>query len=467
MTSTSSTPTYDPVSTATALAQKYTQAAQDIQTKVTSDAAAQQTALGKLESALLAFQGTLSGLTGLNQSMYAQSATLSDSSIGAATASATAASGTYSFFVQQIATAHQVAFDSVPSAPTMPGGTLVVNLGQSSPYTGTFSVDLSTADSDHDGTLTVRELAAAINTASGNSSLVSAAVVTVGTVQQLVLTAKNTGTANTISLDASGVSDANLKAALTAPRVVVAPLDAIVWLGAKGTGTQVTQSSNTFTNIDGLKATFTKAQGATDAPVTITVATDSAATTRNVQNFVDAYNILKGVVDGLVDPGDPNNNKAAGAFAEDSSMRSLRDALVTILRPAGATSLALYGITSAKDGTLTLDSTRLSKELAIDPAGLNTLFGSTAAGARSGIADKLDTYLKAWSDAANGTIKKRQDVVTSQQDALTKKQKVLDAQYDSAYQRYLQQFTALQVLQSQMSNNQSMFDSLFGNSKSN
>jgi len=62
----------------------------------------------------------------------------------------------------------------------------------------------------------------------------------------------------------------------------------------------------------------------------------------------------------------------------------------------------------------------------------------------------------------NGQIKQRSDANTKLQSALTQRQTTLQAQYDSAYQRYLKQFTALQSLQSTMGSNVSMFDALFG-----
>ena len=48
---------------------------------------------------------------------------------------------------------------------------------------------------------------------------------------------------------------------------------------------------------------------------------------------------------------------------------------------------------------------------------------------------------------------------------LTSRQDLLDKQYDTAYNRYLMQFTQLQTVQSLMTNNSSMFDALFGNDK--
>jgi flagellar hook-associated protein 2 len=82
------------------------------------------------------------------------------------------------------------------------------------------------------------------------------------------------------------------------------------------------------------------------------------------------------------------------------------------------------------------------------------------------VAGALDTFLKSWNNSVSGQIKKRKEVNDGLQKSLTDRQAQLDSQYNAAYQRYLLQFTKLQTLQSQMSNNASMFDALFGNNKS-
>jgi flagellar hook-associated protein 2 len=429
--------------------------------------------LTQLGSAISAFQTSLASLAGLGKSVLAQSATVSDSTVATATAKSSAADGSYSLFVQSLATAGQVSYNNLSDGAT-PGGTLTVKLANESTSTSTasFDVDLSSvADTDHDGKLSIREVAAAINSASGNTGLVSAGVVTIptstGTDTRLVLTSKNTGVANTISLDASGVTgDATLQSGLGNRTIVTAAQDATVLLGGK-TGTPITQGSNTFTNIDGVSFTISRAQSSTENPFTLTVANDSSATTANAQAFVDAYNKLKSTIDKMLDPGDPTSNKAAGAFAADSGVKALQSQLVNLLRPSvGGLSLASYGITATRDGTLQLDSTRLAKQLAANPDGLDQLMGSASAGSSTGVLGGLNTYLTLWSDSATGQIRVRTDANTKLQSDLSKRQDDLNAKYDAAYQRYLKQFTALQTLQATMNNNVSIFNAVFGTDKS-
>jgi flagellar hook-associated protein 2 len=395
--------------------------------------------------------------------MFAQSATFSDTTLGSATASASATAGTYGFFVKQIATASQVSYSGLVD-DTGVAGNLVVKLGAST----SFTVDLAAANTDG-GALSPREIAAAINAAAGNTSLVTAAVVITGTTSELVLTAKNTGAASAITLNTAGVTgSSSLATANTTPAQVhqmAVAQDAEIRVGSE-TGTPITQASNTFTNVAGVSMTFTRAQATGAAPLTVTVGADNKASTANAQAFVDAYNKLKSTLDAMTDAGDPSKGVAGGVFAHDGGIRALRDRLVSLMRPSGATSLASYGILAARDGTLSLDSARLTRQLAANPNGLDTLVGSTSASAPSGISSALDTFLKSWSNTIGGQIQQRQSENDRLQKDLTGRQTDLDSQYDAAYKRYLLQFTQLQTLQSQMSNNTSMFDALFGNNNS-
>jgi flagellar hook-associated protein 2 len=467
-------PTYDPTSTAQALAEKYIDGAKTQLTAQTTAATATAKALTTLSSAISAFQTSLSSLAGVGKAVLAQSATVSDTTIGSASAKATAAAGSYSLFVQQLATASQVSYSLQDGAAAT--GSLTLNMGDpADPASATaIGVSLANADTDGDGKVSVREIAAAINHSTDNGGKVSAGVVTVGTETRLVLTSKSTGVAGTISMQTSDDAPASLKSGLGAPTVMTAAQDALMYLGdpaakdagGNSTAIPIKQGSNTFTGIDGVSFTATRAQASGAAPITLTVQGDDTTTTSNVQAFVNAYNSLKSAIDGLVSAGDPANNVAAGAFANDSGVRSLQSRLVDMLRPAGGGSLASFGITAARDGTISLDTTRLQKQLATDPSGLDKLIGTASTSNPTGVAGAMNTYLNQWTNATSGQIKTRTDANTKLQTDLTARQTDLDAKYDSAYQRYLKQYSALQTLQSQMQNNSSLFTSLFSSDSS-
>jgi flagellar hook-associated protein 2 len=465
MTTTSSA-TYDPITTATQLATAYTSARQSTLTQQTSRASETSAALGKLGAGLADFSASLAALSG-KKSLLANSAAFSDTSVGSATASATASAGSYAFFVERLATAHQVSYSGLADSTAAGSGTLTIAVGAGAPI----SIDLGAANKDGDTLLSPKEIAAAINGASGNSGKVTASILTVNGVARLVLSASTTGAASAITLDTSGITNGAVKGALDAPanfKQMTAAQDAIVWLDAADAasgGTMLTQASNTYTVVNGLSMTFTKAQAAGAAPVTLTIASDAGGALANVQSFVDAYNKLQKLIAGQTYVGDPSKGLNGGAFANDAGVTALRDHLAAAIRnPVNGATLAKFGITASREGVLSVNSTTLKSALAANPAGLDQVFGSASASARSGVMGDLDKYASLWSNGINGQITVRKASVSKLQTTLVARQASLDTQYNSAYKRYLAQFTALQAVQAQMASTSTMFDAMFSNS---
>jgi flagellar hook-associated protein 2 len=464
-----SSPVYDPKSTATDLATKYVAAAKAILQQQSETNADVSTGLGMLGSALSSFQTAIGGLASSTKTVTAASATFSNTAVGSATAKSTAVSGTYSFYVEQLATAGQVAYGGITDSAAAGSGSVNVTLADGTD----FQVDLANADQNFDGTLTAKEIAAAVNIAAGNNSRVTASTLTVNGQNTLVLTSNNTGAANSVSLDTSGVTNAGLKAQLDDPlnqKQLVTARDAIVWVGPQGTGTKVQQASNVFNLVDDVSFTIAKAQTAGDAPVTLTVGPDSSGTAANVQTFIDAYNKLLKVFDTVTAHGDASADTpvADAPFANDAGVAALRSRMQSALRAVtGGQSLISFGITAQRDGTLSLDTGRLNKNLAAHPGALDDLFGKSVAGVGTGVLVQLDTLARQWTNASTGQIANRTAVASKQHTDIVKRQDVLQAQYDNAYARYLKQFTDLQSLQSQMTGTSNLFTALFSSSSDN
>jgi flagellar hook-associated protein 2 len=456
-----SSPTYDPKSTATQLATASIQERQTLLTNQNSIATQTDQALATLKSAMSAFEGTMSSLS-TKKSVLATSAVFS-STVGTASATAEAAAGTYNFFVKQIATANQAQYSGLPaSMPMSEAGTITVKVGAT-----TFDVDLTKADTSGDTELSVKELAAAINAAADNGSKVTASTVSVGGVPTLVMTAADTGEANVISIDTTGLAAGGLKAALddtaTNRKDLVEAKDALVYLGKDVNGTEMKQASNTYNVIDGVSITFNKES--TEA-VSLTVATDNSGTAANLQSFVDGWNKLVTALKTLTASGDATSGTEAGVFHADAGVKALQARMQSVLRQqAGGLSLVNFGITGLRDGTLTLDTTRLNKTLATSPAALDQLMGSNSITTPSGVMGQLDKLTNAWTDTTDGQIGKRRDVNSQLQSSLLARQERLDKQYETAYVRYLNQFSTLQTLQAQMESNTSIFDALFSTSE--
>lgn len=442
----------DPVSMAHQLATAYTQSLQEQINARTQAAQNTSNALTKLRSALSAFDSALSGFSG-SSGLRQFSASFSVAGIGTATVSSNANPGIYTFHVEQLATAHQIAFEDLPAVPVALGGPLTVQLSDGS----SFNVNLVAADTDGDGSISQSEIARAINQAENNQGKVVASVVTVNGQSRLLLSAGQTGTSNAITLDTSSLPAGALKDALDGGQELVAARDAIVWLGGQG-GIKLQQASNTFTSIQGVSITFTKAMDPSEAPVTLTVASDGDGTASNVQKFVDAYNTLKGVLDELTKVGDPSAGTKSAVFASDAGVRMLRNKLNEILRQDfGGTTLMDLGISADRSGRLTFDKNRMSKKLEADPEALDRVFGKVGLTNGSGVLGAFDQYLNQWLKASTGHIATRQASLQSIQKNLTERQARLDEQFNNYYERYLKQFTQLQALQAQMSQTSGLF----------
>jgi flagellar hook-associated protein 2 len=468
-----SSPTYDPKTTAENLANAYVAGAQAIVTSRSTKATATASGLTTLSSALGAFQSSMASLSSSTTAVTANTATFSNSAVATATASSGAVAGTYAFYVEQLATAGQVSYNVADSVAAGAGAMNVMLADGSS-----FQVDLTSADGDGDGTLTAKEVAAAINVAASNNSRITASTMTVNGATKLVLTSANTGAANGVaSIDVAGLGSAALQADLSSQSVVTTAKDAIIHIGAEN-GEAVQQASNTFSVIDDVKFTITQAQTTGATPVTLTVAADKNGTATNVQSFITAYNTLLGVFKTLTAAGDhtvvessdgstvsPTANDAA--FYNDAGVTGLRDRLNNLLRTAtGGVSLINFGISAAKDGTLTLDTARLAKSTAANPGKLDTLFGRAGIGVDSGVLGAMNKLTTSWTSSSNGFIADRRDVNSKLQSDLTARTAVIKGQFDNAYARYLAQFTALQSLQSSMTNTSNLFTALFSSDSS-
>ncbi|WP_153099480.1 flagellar filament capping protein FliD [Paraburkholderia hayleyella] len=404
--------------------------------------------LAKLQEALRNFETALGGLT---KEMVKHSGVLSNPAFGSVTVGSNARPGSYSFFVEQLASAHQLSFSGMPSVAAAGAGTLGIGLANGE----SIDVDISKANVDSNGNVTPAELARAINQASGNEGRVNASVVTINGTQQLVLTAGKSGTENSITLDTSGIADPALAASLGSSKELSPARNAVFYLGDKASGARVEQSSNTFSGIDGVSVTFTQVTGSNDPLVRLDVTLDQAGTAENVKSFVNAYNALFEALRTLTASG--GETAAAGPLAADAGVRALQQRLNDLLRgQVNGVRLLDYGVSADRAGVLSVDSTKLNAALEKSPHGLAGLFD----GKNQGIGESMNSYLKTWLSPTDGHLKKRQESIQVIEKSLSKQETSLQAKYDQVYKRYLIQFTRVEQLESQMKQTLALFDGL-------
>jgi flagellar hook-associated protein 2 len=411
---------------------------------------AQLTALGKVESALRDFRTAVNEMNSSTSSIIKNTATLSQDGYFSANADANAMSGNYQIFVEQVATSHQLStgmpanLDATTEIPTT--GTLEFTIDGE-----TMTLDLSTVDTDGDGKATVTDLVSAINNNADNPG-VNATLVRSNGQTHFMLSSTETGVANTINVNASGTGQAWFEDAFTNTTEISKPQDAVIWLGAEGTGLQLTNASNTFEGvIDGVDITVTKAQTSGEAAVGLGIGADSEGTKEQLNKFVEAYNSLVSTLDEYTQIG--GEDKARGVLASDPTLRSIESQLTNLVRGEhGGMRLNEIGITLDRSGKMKVDQDKFTEAQKNNSAGLEAMFNGDGA-----LLDSLDDMAEPFLKFSSGTFNSRKDALQANLDRIEDKQTTLERKYEMSYNRYLSQFTQMNTLMTQMNQTMSMF----------
>jgi flagellar hook-associated protein 2 len=333
--------------------------------------------LGTLSSGIDAFANALQQLVA-GGTLRSQPST-SDSSVVTATAQAGASIGTLAaqIDVRQVATAQSLVSGYVSGSTTAVGTgqlTLTVGTGGSAQ---SFNVTIDSSNN------TLAGLATAINaTNSGTTpSGLTATVVTDANGARLIVKGQS-GAANsfTISGDANATSSGLIAYASTgtgAQMTQAQPAqDAIVRMD----GVDTTHSTNTISDlIPGVTLNLISAKPGTTITMGVTRPTD--AITQAVNDYVAAYNQLKGEIDTALAVG--SNGTDQGPLHGNSAIQQMRTMLQRITStalshyPNGPQTLAEIGVSTGQDGTLSVDSSKLSQALTAYPDAVEAMFNPT------------------------------------------------------------------------------------------
>ena len=370
--------------------------------------------LGKLETAAKALKTTSDFLV--------RKASSDKEEIVTASAGSAASAGTYNLRVVSLAKAQVNASSgsASPSASLGAPGTLQLDVGGATHFIAVGGVVNGVTEPP-----TLERIAAAINAADdANATGVRAEVVDTGNSgnnrYQLVVRSEQAGTASGFSISYDD-GDPAFQAVINSvgSNVLTQASDARVQLNG---GVTVTRSSNTISDLIAGVTLELKSDASPTQSVAITVSNDSTATTKKVQDFVDAYNK---VVDFLADQNQLDaDGKAKGPLFGDSTLRALRAGLRTIAGSAvpgtGNASFQLLsqlGVKADTAGKLTLTGTALAEALATDEAAVAAVFTSSA----NGIAGRVVAQIDVYTDSVDGLIKNRTEAFDRQsKDATTR-----------------------------------------------
>ena len=396
----------------------------------------QLSTLGTIKSALAELRTSVDGLKTLG-AFAKHTATSEDPELFTAAADDTAIPNSYDVEVQALARAAKLSSTGFATSATAVGtGTLTVGVGALS-----FSVTIGATNN------TLAGIRDAINGAPDNTG-VRASIITANDGAHLVLTAQQTGTDHALTVTRSG-GDGGLDALVYNPGVLEnltvkqAAADATVVID----GFTHTSHSNAITGVIG-GVTLTLKGAELGTTKTQTVAPHTRAGKTAVQAFVASSNKHVTTV-AAATKYDPSTQVAA-PLAGDALPRSLSSQLRTLLgsvvagQPDALDALSDIGITTARDGQLTIDDSKLSAALAGDFNTVRSLFAGT-----SGYATRMATLLAGFG-GAGGIVADRQNSLEQKLTRIGDQREELQRRLDAMETRLRAQFTALDQLVSKM-----------------
>ncbi len=357
-------------------------------------------ALGSMKGGLSSLQTAAQVLQDAD-SFTAFTATSGNYTALSASASIDASVGNYLIDLTSLATSQQVRSSAFTASDEVVGtGTLTIQVGASD------AVDV-VIDTDHQ---TLAGIATAINEAEAD---VSASVVDDGNGNfYLTLSSADTGAANTISMtmvDDDGVPDDAFglsKLYTDPPAQTLTQTQAASNAELTVNGIGVERTTNAITDlIDGVTLSLKDADPGN--PFEVKVTKDLASVTSKVQAFVDAYNEMVTVFDGLQSYDAETN--IAGPLVGDSTTRQLRSSLQSMLYDqvegvdSAVNGLSRLGVEVGRDGKLTLDTSTLTTALEDYPDKVTTFFTNTTEG-NEGIALRFDDLLDGFLSSSSGLL---------------------------------------------------------------
>ncbi|OSO72683.1 branched-chain alpha-keto acid dehydrogenase subunit E2 [Stutzerimonas stutzeri] len=411
------------------------------------------TAIGALKSAITEFQTALGNLN-KPEAFKARAASSSNADLLSVKAGVTAGAGSYKVAVSQLASGSKVALQAFKNDAANPvalgAGTLRISVGDS-------ELPITVDESNN----TLAGIRDAINKA-GVDKGVSATIVTDDAGSRLVLSSSTTGKDENITVAVDDGSTGNLSQLAFAGGTNKP--------GADGSAGVITQAQDAVLTIDGLTVTR-KTNSIDDAiegvtlelkalvdekePLTVGITLDETGVKKQIQSFVDAYNKLIGVINAQTKVTSVGEDKApvTGALVGDATARTLlntiRNELVSVQGSGGIRALTDIGVSTQKDGTLKVDSDKLSKVVSANFAELSELFAG-----EKGLATRLDEKLKPYTQTG-GILEQRNKVMTETISKIDKQKVDLDRRITSLQDRLYKQFNAMDALVGKMASTSS------------
>ena len=403
---------------------------------------AQLSGFGLLKSALSDLSQAVDRLK-LTSTFDGRAAVSGNEEVFTAKASQNAANGRFHVKVERLAESQKLFTEGYATAGKAVG-------------TGTLTIDVNGHSFDvtiKEGGSSLNAVRDAINRAPDNTG-VTAAIINVddgngGTQSKLVLTADQIGSDGqfTVTVDDDDGTDTDTgglsRLIHGGNATTLAAVDAQISIDDQ----ILTRTGNTISDaIEGITLNLVAAKPGES--IDLTVSTDTQVAKNTINDFVAKFNAVVDLINSST-----NYDVATGETGTlfgDPTIRGLESSLRNALggRMTGSngtlSSLTELGIRTDQQGKLSINAETLDAALAQDLDSVTSLFTSTA-----GVAYRADSILKSFA-GTNGTIDSRINGLNSGIEAITEQRANLDRRMQSTQSRLLAQFTAMDVLVSQL-----------------
>ncbi len=364
-------------------------------------------ALGKLQSALSELKNAAKDLSSVSKlgQFVAES---SDENIVSATVSGVEVEENHSIEVTRLATRHRIASTKLYQGLDDP-----VAAGDYRYAVGDKKFTVTLADG-----ATLKDLSNAINRSQDNPG-VNASVIHVDEGYRLVLSARESGTAN--ALEAEGEWDE-----LSEPQDATVVVD----------GLTIHPSSNTVSGvIPGVTLTL-KSEG----QASLTTRADQSKMGEKLEALADKYNALRRMLRDL----NEGDLKGEGmAFSIESRLRNAFFGNYSDSEGVGKTAFA-FGFTFDKEGVLSVDKSKLNDAIDSDLNGLMDFFTADN-GFGAAVTSVVEEITR-----GDGIINTRKNAFNGAIDRLNTRSDQLETRMARLRQRYLQTYSQLDALMAQM-----------------
>ncbi|GAA4873149.1 flagellar filament capping protein FliD [Ferrimonas pelagia] len=405
---------------------------------------AQKAAYSALETKLKSFSDSMSSIT--DDAFSKKGIEISDEDMANVTAGTDAANGDYAFFVKQLASAHQIAWEFDEDG-ALPEGSYDIQLGDGE----VFTIDIGPET-------TLEEVRDQIN--SSEELGIQATLVRSDGKVNLVLTSEETGEDNLISVKRDGELISDPDVAGSTVKVMSEAQNAILLMG-ESNPIEIQSASNTIDNaIDGLTIELKKTHEfngdqPVGGPLRISVGQDKEAVTESVQSFIDDYNSL---IDEIAKQTfgksiDGDEDDAVGVLSGDAALRGLSQRLRTELYNGSSDGLHLsdLGIEIDREGKLKLNSSDFHEALDTHGNKVQEFFSE-----EGGLFDRIDNAIGNLTEN-DGYLKSRQNSMDQNIRRVEDRVEQHDMRMEQTYQRYLSQFVRVEQLTLQMQQSSMFF----------